>query len=400
MNDTPSLPHVPGFRFAGTACGLKQSGAPDLALLVADRPSNAAAVFTTNVVRAAPVEVAQSRVARGRVRAVLVNSGNANACTGPAGRRATERTSAAVADALGIRHEEVFPASTGVIGVPLPAPKVLAAVPALVAGLDPAGAGDFARAILTTDRGPKTASRSVRLRGRTATVLGIAKGAGMIHPDLATTLAFLVTDAPVRRPFLRRALLRGVAGSFNASTVDGDTSTNDCVLLLASGAAGGDPLDGRGPASARFHAAVGEVLDELVLQIVSDGEGAEHAVTVRVLGAPSRAAAVRVARTVATSTLVKTAIHGKDPNWGRLLAAAGRAGVPFDAERASVAMGPVAVYRRGKVVAGRAEARAASVMQAERYTITLDLAAGQAEARYLTSDLGHRYVEINADYRT
>ncbi|HJK97151.1 MAG TPA: bifunctional glutamate N-acetyltransferase/amino-acid acetyltransferase ArgJ, partial [Polyangiaceae bacterium LLY-WYZ-14_1] len=336
----PPLPAVRGFRFAAVSAGLKGRRVPDLGLVVADRPVSMVASFTTNLVQAAPVLLARDRVSRGRPRAVLVNSGNANACTGPAGQAAAERTTAALAAALGLRPAQVVPASTGVTGVPFPEDRVVDAIPRLVARASPDGAWDFARSILTTDRGPKTSSRTFSLRPRrTATVLGIGKGAGMIHPRMATTLAFVVTDAPGRRSLLRRILARALDATFHASTVDGDTSTNDMVLLVASGAIGGPVLSPTDRAAARLEAAVTEVLGELAEQIVADGEGARHAVTIDVRGTVTDGDARRVAETVATSLLVKTALHGRDPNWGRIAAAAGRAGVPFDPSRLDVRIG-------------------------------------------------------------
>lgn len=390
-----------GFSLAGLACGIKKNGRPDVGLIVADRDCPVAAVFTRNRVRAAPVTIAGARVRRGTARAVLANSGNANACTGPAGERAALEATAAIARALGIDEASVLPASTGVIGVPLPAGLIVRAAPALVAALDPGGVDAFAQAILTTDRGPKVAARSFGLGGRRrAKVLAIAKGAGMIHPDMATTLVFVLTDAPVGRRFLRRALASAVDGSFNRMTVDGDTSTNDAVFLMASGAAGGTPLRPDAEAAPRFLKALTGALEEVGKLVVSDGEGAEHLVRVEVRGAPSDAAATRVARTIATSSLVKTALHGQDPNWGRILAAAGRAGVELDPARARVRIGDVDVYRRGAPVGEAAEAPASAVMARPEYTIRVDLAAGDGRGHYWTCDLGHAYVRLNADYRS
>jgi len=397
----PPLPAVRGFRFAAVSAGLKGRRVPDLGLVVADRPVSMVASFTANLVQAAPVLLARDRVSRGRPRAVLVNSGNANACTGPAGQAAAERTTAALAAALGLRPSQVVPASTGVIGVPFPEDRVVDAIPRLVARASPDGAWDFARSILTTDRGPKTSSRTFSLRPRrTATVLGIGKGAGMIHPRMATTLAFVVTDAPARRSLLRRILARALDATFHASTVDGDTSTNDMVLLVASGAIGGPVLSPTDRAAARLEAAVTEVLGELAEQIVADGEGARHAVTIDVRGTATDGDARRVAETVATSLLVKTALHGGDPNWGRIAAAAGRAGVPFDPNRLDVRIAGVPVCRRGTGLGAAPDAEAARAMRQPRYRIEVRVGDGTGRAHYLTSDLGHDYVRINADYRT
>jgi len=267
--------------------------------------------------------------------------------------------------------------------------------------MGPDGADAFARSILTTDRGPKVAWRSVSLgRRRRATVLAIAKGAGMIHPDMATTLAFVLTDAPISHSGLKRLLRSATDETFNRITVDGDTSTNDTILALASGAVGGPRLPAAGPVRERFARAFTEALEDVAKLIVADGEGAERLVKVVVRGAASDKAAVRVARTVATSQLVKTAIHGRDPNWGRLLAAAGRSGVAIDEHRVNIWIGGVAVYRRGRPVGDAAEAPAAAAMEQAEYTIELRLGRGAGRAHYWTCDLGHEYVRINADYRT
>ncbi len=392
---------VKGFRFSGMHCGIKSGGALDLGLIAADQPAVAAGVFTRNRVRAAPVVIAEKRLARGRCQAVLVNSGNANACTGQKGRAAALSSTKAIARALGFDDALVIPASTGVIGVQLPRRVIDNAAPEAVRKLSVAGAAGFSRAILTTDRGPKVASVELSLGRSRATVLGIAKGAGMIHPNMATTLSFVMTDAPVRVAFLRRALRQATEHTFNRLSVDGDTSTNDAIVALSSGLASSKPLDGKGAASRRFMQALTEVLDQLGRMVVADGEGAERLVRIEVTGARSEAAAVAIAETVATSQLVKTAIHGCDPNWGRIVAAAGRAGVPFNADRADVRVGDVTVFRRGAPVGGKiTDRRASKVMKRRSYDIGIKLGTGSGRAHYYTCDLGHEYVRINADYRT
>ncbi len=395
---------VLGFRFAGCAAGIKKAGGLDLGLIVADEPALAAGVFTRNLVRAAPVEVTLERlaVAGGKAQAVLVNSGNANACTGGAGMRAARETTRALGEALGVEEGLVLPASTGVIGAVLPSAKVTAALPELVSGLgrDAERAEAFARAICTTDRWPKLASGSVETPAGPAGVLGIAKGAGMIHPDLgpasphATMLAFLVTDAVAELGELQAALNRAAELSFNACTVDGDTSTNDTLLVLCSGAsrrrAGREALlEGFLP-----------VCRELAKQMVLDGEGAEHAVEICVEGLLDEAQARTVARTVATSLLVKTALFGKDANWGRLLAAAGRAGVAFDPARASISVAGSRIFEAGAPLGAEAELLANRGMQQKSYRIVMTLGTGPGTFTYLTSDLGHGYVDVNAGYRT
>lgn len=384
-----------GFRFAAVSAGIRKDGRIDLALAASDVDAVVAGVFTKNLVKAAPVEVAMRRLARGSARAVLVNAGCANACTGEAGERAALDSTAAVARALGISAELVLPASTGVIGALLPAEKIETKAGALVAELAVEGWDAFSRAILTTDRGPKLATAS--LPGG-ASVLGIAKGAGMIHPDLgppqATMLAFLFTDAEVEQEVLARALLAASEDTFNAASVDGDTSTNDTVLVLASGASGSRPSEGE------LVAALGSVCGELARAMVADGEGASHVAEIVVEGLEDAGAARRVARTVATSLLVKTALFGRDANWGRLLAAAGRSGVHFEPRRARIRVGEVTIVERGVAVGPEAERKAAEIFAGPSYTITLTLGDGEGRASYLTSDLGHSYVDVNAGYRS
>ncbi|MCB9621595.1 MAG: bifunctional glutamate N-acetyltransferase/amino-acid acetyltransferase ArgJ [Sandaracinus sp.] len=391
---------VAGFRFAGLSAGIKKkAGAPDLGLIVADADVPVAAVYTTNRVKAAPVRLAAKRTKRGKARAVVVNAGNANACTGVAGMKAAKTSTAAVASALGVAPESVIPASTGVIGVLLPAEKIVDAAPSLAASASAEGIEDFAHAILTTDRGPKLARVSFEVGGQEATVLAVAKGAGMIHPNMATTLCFVVTDAKVGSKELASALSEASELTFNRISVDGDTSTNDAIVAMASGAMGGRALKGKGLTA--FREALREALEGVALQIVADGEGAEHVARITVEGARSDGSALRIARTMATSPLVKTAMHGKDPNWGRLLAAAGRSGERFDPERAEVALGDVTVFRDGlTTMDAETEAKAGEVMKRPRYEITLRLAEGKGRAFYWTCDLGHAYVSCNADYRS
>ncbi len=394
------IPEVRGFRFAGLAAGIKKTGQPDLALAVAQRPVPCAAVFTTNLVQAAPVKLARERAATGRIQAVLVNSGNANACTGQPGLDAARRASEAVAAALALDPALVVPASTGVIGQLLPADKIVAAAPALADKLTPQGAGDFSRAILTTDRTPKLASRKITLDGAEVTVLGIAKGAGMIHPRMATTLAFVFTDASASPAVLASALRRAADQSFNVATVDGETSTNDLILVMASGGAGASELEAGSAACAAFEQALSAVLKELAEQIVADGEGAEHVAEIEVSGTADDTGARTIARRVATSLLVKTAMHGKDANWGRILSAAGVAGVAFDPEQVSISIDEVVIVRGGLGLGAAAEQEAQRIMARPRYAIRLRVGNGPGHASYLTCDLGHGYVDVNAGYRS
>ena len=390
---------VAGFRFAGVAAGVKKKGGKDVGLIACDAPVAAAAVFTGNRVKAAPVllSAAHLRASRGRLRGVVVNSGNANACTGPAGAADARTMAAAGAAAIGGKPGEQLVASTGVIGQPLPIDRVTAGIAAAGAALSADGFADFANAILTTDRGPKVARRTVKL-GRTAvTLVGCTKGAGMIAPNMATTLSFVCTDAAIAPALLARATRAAVGPTYNSLIVDGDTSTNDTLAVLASGAAG-PALSGR--AVAGFTAALTELLADLATQLIRDGEGVHHVVTIDVRGAASDRAAAAVARRIATSPLVKTAIAGGDPNWGRVLCAIGNAGVPIDPTRLGLSIGGVAVVKRGAVAPGYDEAAAAAVMQTPAYTITADLGGGKARARVLACDLSHEYVSINADYRS
>jgi glutamate N-acetyltransferase / amino-acid N-acetyltransferase len=389
---------IPGFRFSTVAAGIRKDGRIDVALAVADRPVVAAGLVTRNLVKAAPILIASERLRAGLVRAVLVNSGCANACTGEAGLAAARHATDAVAAALGAPPAQVVPASTGVIGALLPADRIAARAEALVAGLSADGADDFARAICTTDRWPKIAEANIETpRGRAA-LLGIAKGAGMIHPDVgppqATMLAFLFTDAVVERSELERALVPAAEGSFNACSVDGDTSTNDFVIALASGASGVSV------AAAELAPALASVCGTLARSMARDGEGAEHVIDIAVSGLPTDADARRIAQTVATSLLVKTALFGRDANWGRLFAAAGRAGVHFDPNRASVAIAGVEVVRGGIAVGAEAEEEAQRRMAIDAFTVELRLGSGPGHFTYMTSDLGHGYVDVNAGYRS
>jgi len=397
VRETPL--RVPGFRFAGVACGIKPSPRLDLALIYSERPATVAAVFTRNRVKAAPVVIAARHVRKGRARAVLINSGNANACTGTAGMRAAIAGCRAVGEALGVSPYDVIPCSTGKIGV-------LLAEKALVCGarqgaqeLAAGGLWRAARAMMTTDAFPKVAVRRVRVGRRQVTIAGLAKGAGMIAPDLATLLVCVVTDATVAGPALDRFLRAAVATSFNAITVDGDTSTNDTVLLLAGGAAGNRTVTARSPDHLRLTRAVTEVLGEIARLVVLDGEGSTRVVEIVVRGARSSADARRVARAMGDSMLCKAAFHGGDPNWGRFVMAAGNAGVPIDQTRVDVTIGGVAVARRGRPLPG-ALGRARRRMRAREVTIALDLHLGRGEGRILAADLSVAYVRFNAEYTT
>ena len=394
-----------GFRAAGVACGIKrhnpaQSSAPlDLALIVADAPASAAAVFTTNKAVAAPVVVSREHLARsgGIARAVVVNSGCANACTGEAGLAVARGMAARAAEAAGCSADHVLVSSTGVIGVPLSLDKVTQGIADAKRALSRAGNDTAMRAIMTTDPFPKSKAVSVQTAAGSFAVGGIAKGSGMIEPRMATMLGFLTTDARVAPDVLQRALRRVADETFNAITVDGECSTNDCVFLLASGASGVEIARDDDPA---LIAGLRAVSAHLAREIVRGGEGATKLVTVQVTGAATSNDAWLAARTIANSPLVKTAIHGGDPNWGRLVAAAGRSGAAFELDRASVAVGPVAVFVRGVPHDERAD-EAAAVMQAKDVAVSVDLGTGGTHAATMwTCDFSAEYVRINAEYRT
>jgi len=350
---SPSLLPL-GFRFSATACGLKKkTGALDLALISSDNPCAAAGVFTTNLVKAAPVLLSEQHLRRtaGRARAIIVNSGNANCSTGPAGLRASRATTETVARTIGCRPEEILVCSTGVIGVPLRVERILSVLPALARTqrADPSHFSSVTRAIMTTDTRPKWSASSCTIAGRRVRILGCAKGAGMIAPNMATMLAFVLTDAAIAPTLLQRALRDITSRTFNAITVDGDTSTNDTLFVLASRASGAR-ITPSSSSSRAFFAALENVCWNLALQIVADGEGARRVVEVEVRGASSDRAALQVARTIATSPLVKTALAGADPNWGRILAAAGRSGIRFDPNRADIWLAGVKMYSRGRAL--------------------------------------------------
>ena len=389
---------VRGFRFAGVASGLRnEPGRKDLGIIVADEPASAAGVFTTNRVKAAPVLVAQERVRGGRLRAVAVNSGSANCFTGKAGIKLAEASAASLAAALGCDPKLIAPCSTGVIGHLYDLEKYRAGIGDTVARLDAGALGDFARAIITTDTRPKIASTRLKAGGAEITIAGCAKGAGMIQPRMATMLAFIVTDATASAPQLRAILKQILPTSFNAVTIDGDMSTNDALLILASGAAGDRALAGRDLLG--FEKAVGGVAGALARELARDGEGATKLVTVEVRGARSVNDADRVAREIANSPLVKTAFFGCDPNFGRIAMAAGKAGVAIDPDRLEVSLAGVKIASRGALKID-ALAAAGEKMKAPEFIVLVDLRQGKARAQIMTCDLSFDYVKINAEYTT
>jgi glutamate N-acetyltransferase/amino-acid N-acetyltransferase len=400
-----SVSDVPrGFTFAATHCGLKRSRL-DLGILVSETPAAAAAVFTTNRVVAAPVIACRVHLqkSRRRMRGVIVNSGNANCCTRKDGYPASVAAARKLAQELGdLDPTQILVCSTGVIGAPLRVEKILHAVPQLVQArsAEPGAVEEFARAIMTTDTRPKWAAAKCRVGGRQVRILGCTKGSGMIHPNMATMLAFLATDAAISPTLLSRALKSAVGPTFNSITVDGDTSTNDTVALLANGQSGARAIASATSADYRsFSAALERACRSLAISIVEDGEGAQRVMEIEVRGASSHRAADQVARTIANSPLVKTAFAGADPNWGRILAAAGRSGATFDPSSTNIWIGGVAVCRHGRELPFD-ETAAHEKMLAKYVPIRVDLGSGRASARIWTCDFTQEYVHINASYRT
>ena len=391
---------VQGFRFSAVACGIKKDGAPDLALIHSDVAASAAGVFTTNRVAAAPVLLDRERLRSGEARAILVNAGCANACTGDGGYADAVATSRWVAQALELQEPEVLVASTGVIGARLPTERIREGVAPLVAGLGPERLPDAARAIMTTDTHPKWTLRTDTQGGVQVRMAGMAKGAGMIHPQMATMLCFVVTDASVPPALLQDGLVKGLDGSFHSITVDGDTSTNDTVLLLANGASGGPPLAPGTPEAWACQRLLGDVLREMALAVVRDAEGATKLVHLEVEGAPDPQAAQRVARCIAHSPLVKTALYGEEVNWGRIMTAVGYSGVPVDPHTIDLWYDDVQLVGGGQSADPQAEGKAQEIARRREFTIRVALGQGQGRALLHTCDLSHDYVTINGSYKT
>jgi len=401
-----------GFRWSAVKAGIKASGRPDVAVVVADRTATAAVMFTKNQVVAAPIIVGRESISAsgGRVRAVIVNSGNANCATGEPGILAAQATCAHAAEILGCDAIEIFPSSTGIIGVPLPVEKLLAALPSAIAGLGTraADAEAFAKAIMTTDTKLKVAQSSVEDGDHTVRIFGTCKGAGMIGPQLgapvgpphATMLVYLFTDLAISSADLRSLLEPAVESSFNCISVDGDTSTNDTVLLLASGASGVQWDAVSTSTRSAFVAELQRVCDELAHAIIDDGEGITHVVALEIAGARTDAEAKIIAKSIAHSPLCKTAWSSADPNWGRLLAAAGYSGVVFDPATVTIGIGGLPVFAHGVRSAAFDEAATHAAMRKREYTIAIDMGQGSGRCRFLTCDLTIEYVHINADYST
>ena len=389
---------VQGFKASAVKAGLKKDKGLDLALIFSEKETAVAGVFTTNKVVAAPVILTREHTKNGRARAIIANAGNANACTGKAGFNDARRTAELVADRLGIGPDEVLVASTGVIGQPLNVDGIAEALPALVERLSPDGIPTAARVIMTTDSFAKISHFEGYAGGRPYRILGVAKGAGMIMPNMATMLCFIVSDIRIDSHDLNGVLSSSVETTFNRITVDGDTSTNDTVLVMANGMAGNTALteaDSKG-----FARGLETVMGELAQMIVQDGEGATKVIHMEIKGAQSASDALKAVRTVGNSSLVKTACYGQDPNWGRIMAALGRADIVMDEEKVDIWVNDILIVSAGLGKGQEAEKKAAEIMVNKEYTITIHLHQGDFEDRIITCDLTHEYVSINASYRT
>ena len=392
---------IKGFKTAAVAAGVRYADRLDLGLIFSEVPAVTAGAFTTSQVKAAPVVLDMERLKKGKAQAVLVNSGCANACTGEAGMAAAVATSNSAALALGIADEMVQVSSTGVIGEQLNVAAIKKAMPKLVAGLSEDNFEQVARAIMTTDTVSKTAYRTIVIGEQEVHLMGMAKGAGMIMPNMATMLAFVLTDAQISFPQLHSALIKGVEQTFNRITIDGDTSTNDMVLVMANGAAANPWIDEESPGSQElFQETLTDLLKDLALQIVADGEGATKFITIRVCGAREEQDGEQIARTVANSNLVKTAFFGEDANWGRIIAAMGRSGVRIYPERVDISFGDVMIVRDGLGLGKEAERKATALLKEKNIVVTIDLKDGAGCAEIYTCDFSIDYVKINADYRS
>lgn len=400
IKDIPPDFKVPGFLAAGIPAGIKKNREKDLALIYSEVPSVAAGVFTTNRVKAAPVLLSMERIRSGRARAILINSGSANACTGKRGLADGRRLSRLIASSLKMTPEDVLLASTGVIGKPLPMSLIEENFPRLLSSLAPEGLGDAAQAIVTTDTFPKAALLRRWVNGKEITLAGIAKGAGMISPHMATLLSFVITDASISPKALRQSLKEGVQESFNQVTVDGDMSTNDTLLILANGEAKNREIIPGTTGYKKFSLFLHELLFSLAQKIVRDGEGATKLVAIVVEKARTLSEAERVARAVATSALVKTAFFGEDANWGRILCAAGYSGAFIDPNKIDVYFDDVAVVRRGEGTGSAVEEQATAVMKKREYTVRINLNQGKKKTSIFTTDFSFDYVKINASYRS
>jgi len=395
---------VPGFKFSGIKAGIKKADKPDLALIYSEVPSVAVAAFTTSLAQAAPVTVSKKNIQSGVCRAVVVNSGNANACTGARGLKDAQSMVKATAKALNLKESQVLVCSTGKIGVPLPMQKILPKIPVAAKALSDDGLLDAAEAILTTDNGTKLAVVEGKIGGKPYKIAGFAKGAGMIEPKMsvphATMLAYIVTDTLIPRDVLKVLFKNCVEETFNRVTVDGDMSTNDTAIMIANGMAGNKPFKLKTPECRKFADNLFCVMESLAKQMVKDGEGATKCVAIDVKNAKTEDDARRIAYAVSNSLLVKTSFFGQDPNWGRVLGAAGRCGATLDPERVDITYGNICVARRGQSTGIAADNKAKAVMKSPEFTVTIDCHQGRSSFRVYASDLTLEYVKINSCYRT
>lgn len=387
-----------GFKAAGVASGLKKNGGKDLGLIYSEVQATVAGVFTKNLVQAAPVLLDRKRIKSGKCQAVIVNSGNANCCTGDQGMRDAIAMTSFAASGLKISEDLILAASTGVIGQPLDTGKIEAAMPELIKDIKPDGIANLAEAIMTTDTVPKVVSRQGEMEGKVYTVAGVAKGSGMIRPDMATMLCFVMTDIKIPHDLLTETLLAASDKSFNKITVDGDTSTNDTILVLANGLSGATVKSTVHKES--FEILLDKVLTDLAKMVVKDGEGATKFVEIIIRGALTDEDAFKIADTVSNSSLVKTALFGEDANWGRILAAAGRAGVKIDPYKTDILFDHVMIAKNGMWCGEKAEKEAAKILQKDEFAISVDLNMGNRSASIFTCDFSIDYVKINADYRS
>jgi glutamate N-acetyltransferase / amino-acid N-acetyltransferase len=391
---------VAGFLFSGIAAGIKKDGKRDLGLIYSETPAQVAGLFTTNAVKAAPVLLDMERVKRGLCQAVIINSGNANACTGRQGLKDARGVASLVSRVLGIDERLTLVSSTGVIGSPLPVRKIEEGIPLLVEDLSPEDWMRTVEAIMTTDTFPKVEVATHRLKGTTVKLCGMVKGAGMIRPDMATMLSFLVTDAHIKAPVLRRMLSQVAEVSYNCITIDGETSTNDTVLLLANGKAGHPAIDGTSRDGKIFQAMLSEVCQNLAKNVVKDGEGATKFVEILVKGARHREDARKAAYAIAHSPLVKTAFFGEDPNWGRILCALGHSGAKINPDKIDIFFDQAPIVKRGMGVGGRSEEEAGQVLKNKSFRVTADLHLGRSDFTVFTTDFSFDYVKVNASYRS
>ena len=391
---------VNGFLFSGISAGIKKDGKRDLGLIYSEVPAQVAGVFTTNAVKAAPVLLGMERMKRGLCQALVINSGNANACTGDKGVRDARRVSLFAAKRLGIGERLVFVSSTGVIGVPLPMNKIEVGIPKLIEDLSPDGWMRTVEAIMTTDTFPKVEVATCRIKGRSVKICGMVKGAGMIRPNMATLLSFLVTDANIKTSLLQQMLQRASEDSYNRITVDGETSTNDTVLLLANGKSAHPPLNRMDREGEIFQSMLSAVCRKLAMSVVRDGEGATKFIEILIRGGQSKEDAKLAAYAIAHSPLVKTAFFGMDANWGRILCALGHSGIQMNPNRIDVLFDKIPIVKNGMGVGRRMEEKASQVLKKKSFKVIVDLHQGKAEFSVFTTDLSIDYVKINASYRS